>query len=269
LVFLLGLSIIAWAMVMLVLLYNKSLKIEMHKLYKERGIPVAEQSIDPLSENVFTWLRRKLTNSVPIEKEADVMLDHNYDGIRELDNSLPPWWVAMFYISIVVSVVYMGYYHVMDNGLLQEEAYAVEMERAEKFKAAFVAAQANRVNENNVEALLGAADLDLGKQVYTSFCVACHGTLGEGGVGPNLTDDYWLHGGDIKAVFKTIKYGVPEKGMIPWQDQMPAADMHRVASYIMTLVGTTPPNGKAPQGKKWLPATSESSDSTATPIGMK
>jgi cytochrome c oxidase cbb3-type subunit 3 len=246
------------------------MKMQLIRIYQEEGIEEMVVAAKAPEKSIWTWLKEKLTSSVPIEREADVMLDHNYDGIRELDNSLPPWWVAMFYITIIIGVAYVGYYHVLDKGPLQAEEYAMEMEIAEKAKAAFVAKQSNLVNENNVVALTDAADLEIGKSVYTSLCVACHGQLGEGGVGPNFADEYWIHGGSIKDIFKTIKYGVPEKGMIPWADQMSPADMHRVASFILTFKGTNPPNGKAPQGEIYKGESETATDSTATtPIGMK
>src|SRR6478735_8271351 len=108
---------------------------------------------------------------------------------------------------------------------------------------------ADRVDENSVKLLTAKDKLQSGEAIYQKNCVACHGKLGEGGVGPNLTDAYWLHGGDIQSVFKTIKYGVPSKGMIPWQTQLSPAQIQEVASYINTFKGTNPPNGKAPQGE--------------------
>ncbi|MBC7388440.1 MAG: c-type cytochrome [Opitutaceae bacterium] len=186
-----------------------------------------------------------LTKSIPIELEHKIMLSHNYDGIQELDNSLPPWWVAMFYISIAFGVVYFWYYHIQGSGNVMEQEYQTELvEAEEKMKL-----MANRVDENSVELLSDREKLKSGEAIYAKNCVACHGKIGEGGVGPNLTDNYWLHGGDIKSVFKTIKYGVPAKGMIPWQAQLSPAQIQEVASYISTLQGTNPPNGKDPQGE--------------------
>jgi len=186
----------------------------------------------------------QLTNAVPIEREYEIMLDHNYDGIRELDNSLPPWWVAMFYLSIIFGAVYFWYYHIHGDGNVQEQEYLTELVDAESA----MRLMANRVDENSVKLITEKDKILSGEAIYAKNCVACHGKLGEGGVGPNLTDAYWLHGGDIKSMFKTIKYGVPAKGMIPWQAQLSPAQIQEVASYIATLRGTNPPNGKEPQG---------------------
>lgn len=186
-----------------------------------------------------------LTKSIPIELEHKIMLSHNYDGIQELDNSLPPWWVAMFYMSIAFGAVYFWFYHIQGAGNVMEQEYLTELvEAEEKMKL-----MANRVDENSVELLSDMEKIKSGEAIYAKNCVACHGKIGEGGVGPNLTDNFWIHGGDIKSVFKTIKYGVPTKGMIPWQAQLSPAQIQEVASYITTLKGTNPPNGKEPQGE--------------------
>jgi cytochrome c oxidase cbb3-type subunit 3 len=188
-----------------------------------------------------------LTDAVPIEKEHEIMLDHNYDGIRELDNNLPPWWVYMFYGTIAFSVFYIWFYHFNGSGKLQEDEYKIELVEAEELAKL----QANKVDENSVKLLTDKVKLENGHTTFIKYCVACHGKLGEGGVGPNLTDKFWIHGGDIKSMFKTIKYGVPTKGMIAWQTQLGPSQIQEVASYIKTLKDTNPPNGKAPQGEEY------------------
>jgi cytochrome c oxidase cbb3-type subunit 3 len=207
--------------------------------------------------------------AVPVAREKEIDLGHEYDGIRELDNRLPPWWVGLFYVTLIWGFAYFVYYHVLDKGPLQEEEYAIEMALAEKEKEAYLSKAAEKVNETNVKALLSDADLSKGKQIYSTYCAACHGNAGEGGVGPNLTDKYWLHGGGIKNIFKVIKYGVPAKGMISWQTQLKPSEIQQVASYILTLQGTNPPNAKEPQGQEYIenPSTEASgSDTTAVKI---
>lgn len=183
-------------------------------------------------------------DGVPMEREHEVMTDHEYDGIKELDNSMPTWWVYMFYATIVFAVVYVWYYHFSGNGVLQDKEYQMELVAAEEQ----VKKAADAMNENTVTLITDKSMLGEGEQLYMDNCVACHGKLGEGGVGPNLTDPNWLHGGDIQSVFKTIKYGVPSKGMIAWQAQLSPKQIQQVASYIKSLKGTNPPNGKEPQG---------------------
>jgi cytochrome c oxidase cbb3-type subunit 3 len=249
-------------------LLNVMIKVQQIRIYEEQGL---EAFLEKVKETKESWWKRaykRWTNVVPIEKEKDILMNHDYDGIRELDNSLPPWWVAMFYITIAYAVVYVGIYHFSDYGLSQAEEYVAEMEHAEESIKEYLSKQANLVDESNVEALLDDASLAAGKTVYEGKCAACHGMAGEGGVGPNLTDEYWLHGGDIKSVFKTIKYGVPEKGMISWKSQLRPADMNKTASYIRTLVGTNPPNGKEPQGEKLQVENTMPTDSTALDLSM-
>ena len=184
-------------------------------------------------------------DAVPIEREHEIMTDHNYDGIRELDNNLPTWWLYMFYATIVFAVVYFFYYQTSGYGDTQIQEYEKSIIVAnEEMKL-----HASKVDENSATQLTDAAAIAEGKIVFMDNCAACHGKLGEGGVGPNFTDEYWLHGGDVKSIFKTIKFGVPEKGMIPWQSQISPPQIQQVASYILTLKGTNPPNAKAPQGE--------------------
>lgn len=245
-----------------VLLYLVNMLMDAQKLrmLQEHGVEVMEKV--GLTQQREPWWKRfnkQAWQLVPMEKEKDILFEHEYDGIRELDNSLPPWWVAMFYITIVFAVAYLGYYHVAGYGVDQATEYAQEMERAEEAVQAHLAKQADRVDETNVVALQEPQDLELGQTIFNTYCSACHGMLGEGGVGPNLTDNYWVHGGDITAVFKTIKYGVPEKGMIAWNTQLRPVEMQKVASYIMTLVGTTPPNPKEPEGDEYNPGTEDAS----------
>ena len=190
---------------------------------------------------------KKLTGAVSIEDEEEILLDHDYDGIRELDNDLPPWWKYGFYLTVIVAVVYLIHYHVARTGDLQLTEYENEIEKGKQEMAEFMKNAANNVDESSVKMLEGS-DLENGKQLFISTCAACHGKLGEGGVGPNMTDAYWVHGGSLRDIFKTIKYGWPDKGMKSWKEDLSPVQIAQVASFIKTLNGTNPPNGKAPQG---------------------
>lgn len=233
-------------LVLLATLYNLSSLIK-----SLRSKEVEDESYRPATgilEAEFIGLR-------PMEEEKDLLMDHEYDGIMELDNKLPPWWLYMFYFTIVFGVFYVGYYHFSD-GLSQEEEYLAEMALAEEQKAVFLASAANNVDESNAEVLTDATALANGKERFETLCVACHGATGGStqtppGVGPNLTDEYWLHGGGVKNIFKTIKYGVPAKGMISWEAQLSPRQIQEVASYIISLEGSNPPNAKDPQGEIW------------------
>lgn len=200
-----------------------------------------------------------LTDAKPIEKEADILLDHDYDGIHELDNNLPPWWLWGFYISIVFAVVYLIRFHVADGPSSAEE-FEQEMAIAQEEVDAYLATALNLVDESNVELLTAQARLDAGKKIYTANCVACHAPDGGGLVGPNLTDPYWIHGGGLKNVFSTIKYGVPAKGMISWKDQLSPAQMQEVASYILSMQGNTPASPKEAEGQLWVDPSESTED---------
>lgn len=230
--------------------------------------PEAIERFRKIAERPSVWKQflQKITDAKPVEKEADILLDHEYDGIRELDNHLPPWWKWGFYLSIVFSVVYIINYHIspiFNEGLLQTAEYETDNAKAEQAIAEYRLKAADMVDENNVVRITDAAALEKGKSKYIELCAACHGDAGQGGIGPNLTDQYWLHGGDIKSVFSTIKYGVLDKGMIAWKDELKPSDMQAVTSYILSLQGTNPAGAKEPQGEFYVPAPeTETGDST-------
>lgn len=255
----------------LLMLYRvMGLMIDMQRarFIQEHGLEAAEKANMLQPESVWTRFVKSLTNATPLEKEQDIDLGHDYDGIRELDNALPPWWVWMFYITILFSGVYLWWYHWSSNGINQAKEYELAMEEGQKVKDAYLAKMADAINENTVTAATASADLDAGKATFKTYCAACHLETGAGNVGPNLTDEYWIHGGGIKNIFKTIKYGVPAKGMISWKDQLRPSEMKNVASYILTLQGTNPPNPKEPQGDIWkedaAAATPAATDTTQT-----
>ena len=177
-----------------------------------------------------------------------LMKDHSYDGIQEYDNDLPPWWKYMFYATIVFGGVYLLNFHVFKSGQLQTQEYEAEMQEAALFLPKSDGGNANEKTDYKV--LRDAAKLETGHATYTQNCAACHGQKAEGMVGPNLTDEFWLHGGDVNDIFKTIKFGVTSKGMVAWQGKLSDDQILEVASYILSLQGSNPANAKAPQGEK-------------------
>jgi len=183
-----------------------------------------------------------------IEPNDPLLLDHDYDGIKELNNRLPRWWVLLFYGSTVFAVLYLGYYHVLRAGDLQEAQYQKEWETGQKLK---VASMANF--EKSFADLKPATDaviVNKGHQIFTTRCAPCHRADGGGLVGPNLCDDYWIHGSNFSDNITTIWNGVPAKGMITWKNFLKPEEIYNVASYIYTLRGTHPPNPKAPENQQ-------------------
>ncbi len=191
----------------------------------------------------------KMLGLKPLSEEKDLMMDHQFDGISELDNPTPAWFMWLFYSTIVFAFAYMMYYHVLDYGKLQDEEYAIEMAAAKAEREVFLATSANNIDETSVKDSNDPDVISAGKSVYATNCVACHGDMGQGLVGPNLTDPNWIHGGNIRSIFKTIKYGVPEKGMISWEKMLTPKQISDVSNYIISLKGSNPANGKAPQGE--------------------
>jgi cytochrome c oxidase cbb3-type subunit 3 len=212
------------------------------------------------------WARldkRLFTKAIPVEQEADHLLDHNYDGIQELDNALPPWWKYGFIITIGFAFVYLLHFHVLGNGKNPTEEYQAEMANAQIEKEAFDAKNKDRIDESNVP-MANAAGVQNGKTNFLANCVACHGANGEGGVGPNLTDDYWLHKGSLNDIYNTIKKGYPDKGMQSWATKFNPKEMSELASFIKTFKGTQPANGKAQQGDLFIENTAASDSSKIT-----
>jgi len=264
--FLIVCALLLIVVVAVVVRTNAMLTKNLMRLESEKSglvLPPDAEEVMETGDDYFTRLRKKYwEDPVPVEREGDIMLHHNYDGIRELDNHLPPWWVNMFILTVIWAVGYMWYYHWGGPGLNQAEQYQKEVETAKKEIAMALAGKANAIDESNVTALTESGALGEGELIYKNVCAACHGMKGEGTVGPNLTDEYWIHGGGIQNIFKVVKYGVPEKGMIAWASQLKPADMQKVSSYILSLGGTNPPNPKAPQGEIWKYDSATAQDST-------
>jgi len=206
------------------------------------------ETIEPelTPEEKLSWWD-KMNKFKPLESEADLDLGHDYDGIRELDNKLPPWWLYGFYLTIIVGVIYFYRFSIAHTGLTGVQEYAVSVEEANKIRTASLKATASSVDETTVTDSKDAAHIAAGMATFKQLCSVCHGQKGEGLVGPNLTDEFWIYGGGIKDIFKTVKYGT-NKGMQNWKDNLSPDKIAQVANYIRTLKGTNPPNPKAPDG---------------------
>lgn len=203
---------------------------------------------------LMEWLKAKWAamNFKPIEEEYKIDTGHSYDGIRELDNVIPPWFTTAFLITILFGAGYIYRYHIAKSAPMQIEEYQMAVAQAELAHDEYLKTQASNIDESNVVIMTGA-DLDAGKKTFVMLCAACHKMDGGGLVGPNLTDEYWIHGGALKDIFKTVKYGYPDKGMISWKEQLSPVQMAQVSNYILTLHGTNPPDAKEKQGDLYVP----------------
>lgn len=229
-------------------------------LKKEAVQSAAAAGIPVVVQEKISWFDR-LYNRNTQEDIARLDLGHDYDGIKELDNEVPVWWRWGFAISLIFGIVYMYNYHIAETKPLQQAELAMDMEQAAIQQAAYLEKSANNVDENTVK-MMSAEDIAKGKELYIKpgACATCHAENGSAivngapGIGPNLTDDYWLHKGDIKAIFYSIKYGWPEKGMKSWKDDYSPIQIAQIASYVKSLQGTNPQPAKEKQGELFVEA---------------
>ena len=242
-------------------------------LKKEAVQSAAAAGIPVVVKEKIAWFDR-LYNRNTQEDIARLDLGHDYDGIKELDNEVPVWWRWGFAISLIFGIVYMYSYHIAETKPLQQAELAMDMEQAAIQQAAYLEKSANNVDENTVK-MMSAEDIAKGKELYIKpgACATCHAENGSAivngapGIGPNLTDDYWLHKGDIKAIFYSIKYGWPEKGMKSWKDDYSPIQIAQIASYVKSLQGTNPQPAKEKQGELFVEAgAAPIVDTTAGPV---
>ncbi len=217
----------------------------LRNLFKEfMQMLIPEKVAAPKPGFEFKKLNKVLTDVVEIEDEASILMDHEYDGIRELDNNLPPWWVWMFYATIIFGVIYIFNYHILGTSDLQIKAYEKDMAESKKEVDAYLSKMAMNVDETNATLMTDAGDLSKGKGLFEINCVSCHNPKGEGNIGPNLTDKYWLYGNDVKDLFKMVKYG-NANGMPEHASKLNPIQIQQVSSYVLNLPFA---EGKEPQG---------------------
>ena len=211
------------------------------------------QAYVPITEREwYKNLMNKLTRSEPIENEGLLMLDHDYDGIKELDNRLPPWWLYLFYGGIVFAAIYLVRYEILD-GDNQETELKKEIAQAKVDVAKYMLTAPDQMDESKVTKLTDGGSIASGKTIFTNNCAACHRADLGGQIGPNLTDDHWIFGGDVKNVFHVISNGGRDgKGMVAWKATLKPTEIQQVASYILSMQGTNPKDPKAPDGDLWV-----------------
>jgi cytochrome c oxidase cbb3-type subunit 3 len=182
------------------------------------------------------------------DHDQDYLLEHSYDGIQEYDNPLPRWWVNLFWITIVLTPLYIVYFH-FGPGPLAHDRYDAEMVEFFDRQAQQLLALGEITEATLVDLTGDASMMSTGEKIFRGKCATCHGMFGEGNIGPNLTDEYWLHGGQLMDIYGVVRAGVPTKGMVAWERQLKPAELLAVSSYVGTLLETDPPNPKAPQGE--------------------
>lgn len=213
------------------------------------------EEVSAISYKESEWFKKvmqKLTKTEPIENEANLLLSHDYDGIRELDNNLPPWWVYLFYGCIAFAAIYLVRFEIM-GGDNQEMELKKELAQAKIDVAEYMKTAPDLMDEKTVTLLTDPADLAIGKTIFTTNCAACHRADAGGQIGPNLTDDHWILGGGIKNLFHTVTNGGRDgKGMISWKGTLKPKEIQKVTSYILSLQGSNPKDPKAPDGEVWV-----------------
>ncbi|WP_396195537.1 cbb3-type cytochrome c oxidase N-terminal domain-containing protein [Flavobacterium sp.] len=229
-------------------------RVTYHMLTDEQRKQLEEaQSVSFTDSKWVQNVMKSMTRSKSIEQEADVMLDHDYDGIKELDNVLPPWWVNLFYATVIFGAIYLVRFHIVGD-------YTQAQEFDQEVAAAQLEIEKNKANSpkeeitlDKVVALTDDASLGKGKEIFTNACAACHKPDGGGIVGPNLTDEFWINGGGIKNIFKIINEGSKNNpSMVAWGKTLESTDIQKVASYVLSLQGTKPAGAKAAEGEKWV-----------------
>ncbi|SHJ61621.1 cbb3-type cytochrome c oxidase N-terminal domain-containing protein [Flavobacterium haoranii] len=224
-------------------------KVTYHLLTDEQKKQLEEAQSMSFADSKFM---KMLTRSKDIDQEDDVMLDHDYDGIKELDNVLPPWWVGLFYACVVFAIIYLIRFHVMGD-YTQAEEFVAEMEQSDKQVQEYLKNAPDLMDKDKVTLLTDAPAIAEGKKIFESNCVACHRPDAGGAIGPNLTDKFWILGGGIKNVFNTISEGGRSgKGMVPWKESLKPTEIQKVASYVLSLQGSNPKDGKPAEGDEWV-----------------
>ncbi|MBA9074358.1 cytochrome c oxidase cbb3-type subunit 3 [Flavobacterium gossypii] len=201
---------------------------------------------------LYKKIKKWLVKDRPIEEEGELLLSHDYDGIKELDNDLPPWWTKLFYACIVFAFIYLAKYHIFGHDD-QTKEFETEMAEAKLAVEEYKKTAKDLIDAETVTLLTDAGDIAAGKTVFQTNCIACHRPDAGGAIGPNLTDDHWILGGGIKNVFHTITEGGRDgKGMVAWKGTLKPSEIQQVASYVLSLQGSNPKDPKPAEGEVWV-----------------
>jgi cytochrome c oxidase cbb3-type subunit III len=250
------LFIILFVLIAMEIMWKAAENILYQIMSPEEKRKIDEYNATPISQTIwFKNLVKRLTKAEPIENEANLLLNHDYDGIKELDNNLPPWWIYLFYLCIAFAAIYLIRFQLL-GGDNQEMELKKEMAQAKIDIEEYQKTAPDLMDEKTVVLLTDAPSLAEGKEIFTANCAACHRADAGGAIGPNLTDNHWILGGGIKNVFHTLVNGGRDgKGMISWKGTLKPKQMQKVASYVLSLQGSNPKDPKAPDGEVWLDET--------------
>lgn len=246
------LGVFLFFQIALEVIYSALERVVYNLLTEEQKARLAEkEALEFKDTKFYKRVRAWFIKSKPIEEEDSILLHHDYDGIKELDNVLPPWWVNLFYLTVFFGVVYMVRYHIFE-GEDQDTEFKTEMAEAKLAVEEYKKTAKDLIDANTVTLLTDAGDIAAGKKIFETNCIACHRADAGGAIGPNLTDKYWLLGGGIKNVFHTITEGGRDgKGMVAWKGTLKPSEIQQVASYVLSLQGSNPKDPKAPDGDVW------------------
>lgn len=237
-------------LVIVVKLLNNMLEAFYHKKHE---IPYEKKEVQwDVELEAERGLWEKILSLKPISEEKNIVLKHKYDGIEELNNPIPGWFNFLFYGTIIFSVIYLFIYEVSGIGGRQRDEYVQEVRAAELEQLANLKKLGATIDENTVVINQATEVLENGALMYNANCKSCHGEFGEGTVGPNLTDEYWIHGGSVNDIFRTIKYGVVDKGMVAWGKNMSPKTISDISNYIVSLRNSNPAGAKEAQGEKYI-----------------
>lgn len=227
-----------------------------HLLTDEQRKQLEEAESIPITESkLYLKVKKWFVKSRPIEDEGALLLEHDYDGIKELDNDLPPWWTKLFYACIIFAFIYLAKYHIFGDQN-QTEEFETEMAEAKIAVEEYKKTAKDLIDFETVTLLTDAGDIASGKQIFEANCIPCHRPDAGGAIGPNLTDTHWILGGGIKNIFHTITEGGRDgKGMVAWKAVLKPSEIQQVASYVLSLQGSNPKDGKAPEGEVWVEET--------------
>ena len=234
-----------------------------HLLTDEQRKQLEEAESIPITESkLYLKVKKWFVKSRPIEDEGALLLEHDYDGIKELDNDLPPWWTKLFYACIIFAFIYLAKYHIFGDKN-QNEEFETEMAEAKIAVEEYKKTAKDLIDFETVTLLTDAGDIASGKQIFEANCIPCHRPDAGGAIGPNLTDNHWILGGGIKNIFHTITEGGRDgKGMVAWKAVLKPSEIQQVASYVLSLQGSNPKDGKAPEGEVWVEETAPKKEET-------